>query len=283
MTQASTTQALGVEQAFHDLEDASPVLQGLLRPVLVRALQDPVLMRLLGSAALSQHLAVLGQVLTHPASDRDAPLPPPKTFVHLALGEDIEDVEAAYVFARSLDAPLRGRVESGLSRVLQNAATRAEEEPLSLLALARLFTLAFSNLPFVTHVLEGGAIEAFLPLGTVTNPRKQAPLTEGRMLEGRTKGTDPSGTPELASFVGQIVELVATVNEDDATQPGHVFVTIGRVLEVAAGHVVLQTSREGDQPAAEAQGSKLLIGMAHIVTMRTLSQDSSADRSSKAG
>jgi len=271
MTQAPLAQAQGVEQAFHDLEDAPPVLQGLLRPVLIRALQDPVLMRLLGSAALSQHLALLGQLLTHPASDRvDAPLAPVKTFVHLA-GEDLEDVEDAYVFAGSLDASLRTRVEGGLSRVLQNAATRSGQGTLSLLALARLFALAFSNLPFVTHVLEGGAVEPFLPRGPTKKPPEQA------QVEGQ------GSTPELASFVGQIVELVATVNEDEPSRAGHVFVTIGRVLEVAAGHVVLQTVREGDEHGAEVPGSKLLIGMAHVVTMRTLSQDSSVDRTSKAG
>lgn len=265
MSLAPMTQATGVEQAFHDLEDAPPILQGLLRPVLVRALQDPVLMRLLGSAALSQHLALLGQVLTRAASDRDdSPLPPLETFVQLAIAEDIEDVEDAYVFAHSLEAPLRARVEGGLSRVLQHAATQSAHGSVSLLALARLFALAFSSLPFVTHIREGGAIEPFLPPDLATRPRE-------------------SDAPELASFVGQIVELVATVNEDETSHAGHVFVTIGRVLEVATGHVVLQTLREGDEHAGEAQGSKLLIGMAHIVTMRILSQDSLADRSSKTG
>lgn len=266
MSLAPMTQATGVEQAFHDLEDAPPVLQGLLRPVLVRALQDPVLMRLLGSAALSQHLALLGQVLTRAASDRDdSPLPPLETFVQLAVAEDIEDVEDAYVFTHSLEAPLRARVEGGLSRVLQHAATQSAHGNVSLLALARLFALAFSSLPFVTHIREGGAIEPFLPPDLATKPREQ------------------SDAPQLASFVGHIVELVATVNEDETSHAGHVFVTIGRVLEVATGHVVLQTLREGDEHAAEAQGSKLLIGMAHIVTMRILSQDSLAARSSKTG
>ena len=59
------TAALGVERAFQDLETAPPLLQGLLRPVLVRALRDPAIMRQLGSStALSQHLTVLGRVLT---------------------------------------------------------------------------------------------------------------------------------------------------------------------------------------------------------------------------
>ena len=277
MTQAPLAQAIGVEQAFHDLEAAPPVLQGLLRPVLIRALQDTVLMRLLGAAALSQHLALLGQVLTHPVPDQvDAPLPPFEAFVHLAGGADIEDVEDAYAFAGGLDASLRTRVEGGLSRVLQHEATRSGQGTISLLALARLFALAFSNLPFVAHVLESGAVQAFLPRGAA-KPRTQA------QIEPLVKAADQGSTPELASFVGQLVELVATVNEDEASRSGHVFVTIGRVLEVAAGHVVLQTLREGDEHASEVPGSKLLIGMTHIVTMRTLSQDSLVDRSSKAG
>lgn len=270
------TQAVGVEQAFHDLDDAPPALQGLLRPVLIRALQDPGLMRALGTVALSQHLAVLGQVLAQPTSDRaDSALPPLEKFVHLAVGEDIEDVEDAYVFARSLDAPLRARVEGGLSRVLQNRATRSGQGTLSLGALARLLALAFQNLPFAAHVLDGGAVEPFLPVDFGDEPRRQASDSDAATQATRV------ASPELASFVGQIVELVAT--EDEPTPSGHVLVMIGRVLEVARDHVVLQTLRKGDEFGADAHGSKLLIGMAHIVTMRTLSQDSSLDRTSKAG
>jgi hypothetical protein len=272
------TQAVGVDQAFHDLDDAPPALQGLLRPVLIRALQDPKLMRALGTAALSRHLAVLGQVLARPTSDpADSALPPLKTFVHLGVGDDIEDVEDAYVFARSLDAPLRAHVEGGLSRVLQNAATRSGQGTISLCALARLLALAFQNLPFVAHVLDGGVIEPFLPVDVADTPGKQASTLQG--LDAAARATRVA-SPQLASFVGQVVELVAT---QDATPSGNVFVAIGRVLEVAADHVVIQTFREDDALGAEGHGSKLLIGMAHIVTMRTLSQDSSSDRTSQAG
>lgn len=244
------TQALGVEQAFQDLEHASPVLQGLLRPVLVRALQDPALMRQLGSAALSQHLSMLGEILTSmPAQNVGSQPPPRKTYVHLAGGEAVEDVEDAYRFAESLEAPLRTRVEAGLSQAFQLAATGQGQGGVSLLALARLLALAFSNRPFVEHVLLGGPIEPFLP-------------TEGGAS---------------VSFVGELVEVVALVGEQDSGEARHVFVSVGRVLELSPTHVLLETLREDERP-----GSRLLLALAHIVSMRTLSTDSSS-RSFRAG
>ena len=232
------TAALGVERAFQDLEAAPPLLQGLLRPVLVRALQDPAIMRQLGStAALSQHLTVLGRVLTSEP---------------LAVGQELEDVEAAYRFSQGLEPTLRARVEAGLSRVLERAHAPADHGPLNLLALARLLALAFSNLPFVEHLLAGGAAERFLP----------------------------EASPELAGFVGELVEVVTvvTVSEQEGNEAGNVVVTIGRALEVSERHVLVETLRDGD----ERPGSRLLLATAQIVSMRTLSEGSPA-RSFKAG
>lgn len=229
------TAALGVERAFQDLEAAPPRLQGLLRPVLLRALRDPAIMRQLGSAALSQHLTVVGQVLT---SDP------------IAVGQDLEDIEAAHRFSQGLEPPLRARVEAGLSRVLQRAPARSGHGSLSLLALARLLALAFSNLPFVEHVLAGAALEPFLP----------------------------DVAPELAGFVGELVEAITVVGEAEDNEGDNRFVTIGRVLEVSEGHVLIETLRDGD----ERPGSRLRLDTARIVAMRTLSEGSSA-RSFKAG
>lgn len=226
--------AHGVERAFRDLEDASPLLQGLLRPLLVRALQDPAIMHQLGAAALSQHLTVLGQVLTSEPA--------------LALGGNVGDVEAAYRFTQSLEAPLRARIEASLSRVLQQTPARAGDGTISLLALARLLALAFSDLPLVEHVRRGGALEPFLP----------------------------EVSPELAGFEGELVEVTVVGEHDDET--GRVFVTIGRVLEVLPSHVLIETLREGDG----RPGSRLLLDMTHIVAMRTLSSESSC-REFKAG
>jgi len=220
--------AHGVERAFLDLEQASPLLQGLLRPLLLRALQDPAIMRELGSAALSQHLTVLGQVLTSEP---------------LAVGEALEDIEAAYRFSQGLEPPLRGRVEAGLRRVSRQAPARNGRGPLSLLALGRLLALAYSDLPFVDHVCRGGAVEAFLP----------------------------EVSPELSNFVGELVEVVTVAGEHDDNEDGRVFVTTGRVLEVSASHVVIEALRDAD----ERPGSRLLLGLADIVSMRTLSNQSS--------
>lgn len=277
------TQAHGVEQAFLSLEDAPPVLQGLLRPVLVRALQDPTLMRRLGSAALSQHLTVLGQVLMNVPAERSGSLAPLQTFLHLALGQDVEDVEEAYRFTENLDGALRARVEGGLSRVLQFAADRSGQGTLSLLALARLLALAFSNLPLVEHLLGGGAIEPFLPSAGA----KKAPA-KGRSKRAAPTTAEPTGSEsrrrrehtvsaELASFVGELVEVVVVVSEHEGGEAGHVLVTMGRVLEMSPGHVLIETLRHD-----ERRGSRLLLSLTHIVAMRTLPSDF-ASRASNAG
>lgn len=231
------TAALGVERAFQDLEAAPPLLQGLLRPVLLRALHDPAIMRQLGSsAALSQHLTVLGRVLTSEP---------------LAVGHDLEDVEDAHRFSQGLEPPLRARVEAGLAQVLQRAHARAEHGTLNLLALARLLALAFSNLPFVEHLLAGGAPEPFLP----------------------------EASPALAGFVDELVEVVSvvTVSDPEGNEAGNVAVTVGRVLEVSESCVLVETLRDGD----ERPGSRLRLATAHIVSMRPLSEGSQA-RSFKA-
>jgi hypothetical protein len=240
-------------------------------------------MRHLGSAALSQHLAVLGQVLINlPSEGVGPPLPPLKTFIHLAIGEDVDDVEEAYRFAHSLDAPLRARVEGGLSRALQNTASRAGEGTISLLALARLLALAFSNLPFVAHVLDGGEIESFLPHANAKLPSKM-PADKG-VKSTRPKARPDQQTassPQLAGFVGKFVEAIAVVSEpESAEHGGHVFVTIGRVVEISPHHVVLETLR--GHRAGVHGGERLLLGMAHIVAMRTLTRDPRG-QASKAG
>lgn len=273
------TQAHGVEQAFQSLEDAPPVLRGLLRPVLVRALQDAALMRQLASGDLSQHLALLGQVLETTAGPGSSALPLPKTFLHLAIGEDVEDIEQAYRLTQSLEPPLRARVEGGLSRAFQIAADRSEYRGVGLLALARLLALAFSNLPFVEHVLGGGSIEPFLPpAGAKKAPSKSRakskpkPARKGSAQTSRaTAGSSDEGavSPDPASLVGRLVEVVAVVREAESSEAGRVFVAIGRVLEVSPGHVLLETLRDGERP-----GSRLLLGMADIVALRALSSDS---------
>jgi len=48
-----------------------------------------------------------------------------------------------------------------------------------------------------------------------------------------------------------------------------VFVTVGRVLEMSPGHVLLETLRDDGRP-----GSRLLLSVGQVVAMRTLSGDS---------
>jgi hypothetical protein len=263
----------GVEQAFADLAKAPNVLQSLIRPVLVRALQDPALMRHLGGGALPQHLNVLGQVLLGiPTEGIGAPLPNVKTFLQFAIGEDVDDAEAAYDFVRTLDAPLRGRVEGGLTRALQSVSSRAGQGTISLLALARLLALAFANLPFVAHVLDGGPIEPFLP-----RTRDKGASERRTKPQPSVKETPKEDVvaPRLASFLGAFVEVVSVVQESDSPpRSGHVFLTIGRVVGISPTHVQLETLR--GQGASAIGGHMVVLGMAHVVIMRMLTTDNAS-------
>ncbi|HEY2405661.1 MAG TPA: hypothetical protein VGI10_06650 [Polyangiaceae bacterium] len=257
--------AFAVEQAFRDLEQESAPIQALLRPVLMRALQEPSLMRQLASTALSQHLFVVGRLLTSlPTEGIGPPIPPLKTFEHLTIGEDVEDAEEAYDYLRSLDAPIRARVEGSLTRVLHSHAMRSGEGTINLLAVARLLAIAFSNMPTVAHVLDGGTLEPFLPQRASKPPR----------IEATQRKSPANASPQLASFLGAFVEIISIVNEsNDERRAGHMFVTIGRVAEISPAHVLLETLRGHDSSSTRTQ--KVLLGMASVVVLRMLSADDS--------
>lgn len=270
-----TADVSAVEQAFADLEEAPEDLQALLRPVLVRALQDPALMRQLASAALSQHLSVLGRVLTSlPVEGFGPPVPPLKMFLQFTIGEDVEDAEEAFDFVRTLDAPLRVKVEGGITRALRTRSSRSGQGTISLLALARLLALAFGNTPFVTHLLNGGEAEPFLPRATSDKPS----VLDQRTSEGdaltrlqSTRDADDARAPSpLESFLGRFVEVMLTANEQ-SSDSGQLFVAIGRVIDITPNYVILEALR-GQNPRASA-GKTFLLGMARVVAMRVVSQD----------
>lgn len=268
-----TADVSAVEQAFADLEKAPKNLQALLRPVLVRALQDPALMRQLASSALSQHLSVLGNVLTSlPGEGFGPPVPRLKTFLQFTIGEDVEDAEEAFDFVRTLDAPLRAKVEGGITRALRTRSSRTNQGTISLLALARLLALAFVNTPFVTHVLNGGEIEPFLPVASdrlaVDRKEPVEPQRPARPRSARSANT--RARSQLDSFLGRFVEIVLSAKEH-SPDGGQLFVTIGRVVEITPTYVILEALR-GQSPRASV-GNKFLLSMAHIVAMNVISHD----------
>ena len=127
-----------------------------------------------------------------------------------------------------------------LTRVLHSHAMRAGEGTINLLALARLLALAFSDLPFVAHVLDGGAIEPFLPQSTSKPPRAST-VGQRDTRSPQRSGATPS---HLTSLVGAFVEVISIVNESrEDRHAGHVFATIGRVIENEPAHVLLETLR----------------------------------------
>jgi hypothetical protein len=58
---------------------------------------------------------------------------------------------------------------------------------------------------------------------------------------------------------------------EDGPRSGHMFMTIGRVVEIATPYVVIETLR--GQGARGHGGQKLLLGVAHIVAMRRISSE----------
>lgn len=150
-----------VEQAFGDVAAEAAPLQRLLRPLLLRATQDPGLMRSLATHSLAQHLPVVGELLLrgeHPGEREPAALPSLTEFLTLARGMD--DAEEAYEFAKRLPAALRDRVVVRLCAALESGAL-GQDAGLSLLAVARLLSLAFDDLPYLSHVLSGCDVAAF--------------------------------------------------------------------------------------------------------------------------
>jgi hypothetical protein len=251
-----------VQKIFERLDDSTDMVQALLRPVLIRAMQDPALMKSLGTHALWQHLAALGKLILNLPTDGVGPqLPPLQTYLNLAIGEDVDDAEEAYNFVRMLSSPLRERVEGGLSRTLRDSSIRSSDGPLSLLAMARLLAIALADVPFVAHVLDTGKADAFLPMSDHPLERPTPP---------RRKRKSREDSSHLQRFVGNFVEITAVVANLESEHSGHVYLMLGRVLEISPNHVILQSSFPGSP-----EGETVLIGLAHVVAMRRLSASSS--------
>jgi len=151
-----------VEQAFGDVAAGAAPLQRLLRPLLLRATQDPGLMRSLATHSLAQHLPLVGELLLRgeEPGERQAPAALPSLTEFLVLSRGSDDAEEAYEFAKRLPAGLRDRVVLRLCSALESGALR-EDAGLSLLAVARLLALAFDDLPYLSHVLSGCDVAAF--------------------------------------------------------------------------------------------------------------------------
>lgn len=147
-----------IERAFGDVAVANDPVQRLLRPLLLRATQDPGLMRSLAAHSLSQHLPFVGELLMDGQALAPRPLPSLTEFLTLAQG--VEDAEEAYDFTKRLPATLRDRVAAQLCSALESRALH-DDGGLSLLAVARLLALAFDDLPYLTHVLAGREVAVF--------------------------------------------------------------------------------------------------------------------------
>jgi hypothetical protein len=256
----------GIEQTFAHLAKAPVHVQEVLRPILFRATQDAAVMRGVEPQAFANHFFLLGAlILDLPREGVGAQLPSLQTFEHLTTGENVEDAEEAYDFVRTLGSPLRERVEGGLSRTLRRLADHPKHEPVNLLAMARLLAIALSDLPHIVHVLSGREVEPFLPDasqdGKVPSPRKTP----------RKSHTKPAEeiSPHLQDFVGALVEITTVVSGIESGRTlGRLFLTIGRVEEITPAYAILRSlpAHHGEQ-----EGDAVLVGLAHVISMRKLS------------
>ncbi len=183
-----------VEQAFGDVAAADDAVQRLLRPLLLRATQDPGLMRSLATHSLSQHLPFVGSLLMQ--GRELAPRPLPSLTEFLALSQGVEDAEEAFDFTKRLPTPLRDRVAAQLCSVLESRALH-EGAGLSLLAVARLLALAFDDLPYLSHVLAGREVAVFpadAAASGVPSPLPPSPLAKPPARPKRPRA--PSGLIE---------------------------------------------------------------------------------------
>jgi hypothetical protein len=130
-----------------------------------------------------------------------------------------------------------------------------------MLALARLLVIALSDMSFVAHVLDGQVVEPFLPeSGSTPGPERKPPRAR------RAKSAD---SQPLAAFVGGVVEIVSVVTDSGSEgSAGHLFVTIGRVVEVSPNYIVLEGLR--GHHAGAPQGGPLLLGTKHVLMMRLI-------------
>jgi hypothetical protein len=174
-----------VERAFGDVAVAGDPVQRLLRPLLLRATQDPGLMRSLATHSLSQHLPFVGELLVEGQALEPRALPSQSEFLSLAPG--VEDAEEAYEFTKRLPATLRERVAARLCAALESRALH-DDAGLSLLAVARLLALAFDDLPYLTHVLAGRDVAEFPADAAASGaPNPAPPLTKPPARSRRRK------------------------------------------------------------------------------------------------
>jgi hypothetical protein len=176
-----------IERAFGDVAAEDEPVQRLLRPLLLRATQDPGLMRSLATHSLSQHLPFVGELLMDGQALEPRALPSLTAF--LGLSQGVEDAEEAFEFTKRLPATLRDRVAAALCSALESRALH-DGSGLSLLAVARLLALAFDDLPYLTHVLAGREVAAFpadAAASGAPNPVPPAPQPKSQARSKRRK------------------------------------------------------------------------------------------------
>ncbi len=146
-----------IEQAFGDVAAEDEPVQRLLRPLLLRATQDPGLMRSLATHSLSQHLPFVGELLMdgQTLEPRALPRSPSSSGSRRA-----SRTRKRRTTSRS-GCPRRCVIVWQRSCARRSSRALHDGSGLSLLAVARLLALAFDDLPYRTHVLAGREVAAF--------------------------------------------------------------------------------------------------------------------------
>lgn len=258
------TQAAQLEKAFEVISSSANPAHALLRPVLIKTMQDPATLKALGEHELTVHLDAVLRVLPAVFSSHESSLPPlPKEarlFEQRTLGSGFEDdAEAAYNFVSALPHEERSLVGSALML----AVNAGSSKPISLFALVHLLRLALQDVPFVRHVLAGLPIAE--PFGASRQPRpsaaERAPRVGGPRLAAPASAhllaVPPAEARSLGYFIGKRVLLRFRLNA--AQEPVAID---GTCLDIGSTYVMLVEH----SPRAEP----VLFGMSSVLTLEAL-------------
>ncbi|HTN86567.1 MAG TPA: hypothetical protein VL242_22860 [Sorangium sp.] len=266
-----------VQEAFEYVSKESEPTQALLRHVLVRALHDAATMRVLRTVSFASHLSFVGRVLFKSASDGSSIRLPSRqdVFVSMTLGHGFSDAEEAYTCATNLPEHLRTRVEHALMQSIDESSARSHDDPISLLAVARLLAIAYTDPEFVDHVTKGLEVEPFLETPRQSaSPPHQSASPPHRVSPGENRAATRPWHPADVKrwheyFVGKIVEIAVALPSDWPEHPSskHSMFVRGYCLEVGINFVVLDVDLYKSQLEI-LQSSPVLFGLSNIVFMR---------------
>lgn len=265
---------LQIENAFEMLDRAPEAMQAVLRPVVLRAMQEPQTAGMIGGSDLRLHLRIVWKVIR---SLRDAanveafsvPSQHEDSIDGLLPGSLWQERDDLLHFLTELSASERRAVSHAFTVAVRWAESR--NETVSFPLLARLLNFALQDHAFMHHILAGRPIEPFLPRGTDTSfSDTQEQVSTWSCSERSSNAADAKSStlpPTLSYFLGKRIQLIVRTESNEP-----VMVVQGDCTDISSTFVVL-TTHEGDLRDEDMSGSierVLLFGMNAVVRIMAL-------------